>query len=585
MHTTIAHRKNPSTLLLLVVVLVFALSNSGLAQASTVISTTTTSMDMFAYPKATTPEGDYSSPLSAWEDRFVYTVEDLASAYDRALIIAEVPTADIAALDALNADFEALSVTLKQTIDELEAQYQADGYWDANTMLEFNRAFYTWNYEKYELVRVFFNTHGLMGDETGIIEQYYLNVLNVVLSYGMGPYMQIPSYDPNFVLTVGDSVIEPLYDAVYTQLAPFYANQDALEVAIAQVMEQSLRVWIHTMDIDFFTAYQAQVLLYLQNAKDFGMVYDLDSDEIVFDYNVANSRPIQLSDLLNSGDLHLGLFEDFFNANIDAAGTGFLTPEEVFAGPYIQQIIAEQIMYPFEQYDGSVGYFTKANTLQYCYTVISAQYSALSIPGSTNPPIPNQFPQTLGTAMNYYGYFETLPFLTSWIPQGAHTTVYDEYRHRNYLVVPFVDLYEESVVQVTRTITYRFEDGTIAAPSVTQTVTFTVSRDLLSDQVASSPVSAVLPAVSHPSVTYPAGNVTVLPPTQTVGALTVYWDTPNSTVDVVFPLEYPNGQTPGGGLPPTGDVLGVFQLALLGGALVSGVTVVRGALHRRRDKR
>lgn len=363
-------------------------------------------------------------------------------------------------------------------------------------------------------------------------------LMNLVPQVGMySSYQQLGS---DFSLTVD---LTPAYVTIYDGYTRAGLDAQTAEERTYASMRDSVAAWIERIDIDYITAYQAQVRQYLSMSQSMGLVYDLQEEEAVFDVGQAGTRPLILADLGAEAVYGFSLDETFFNMTVNADGTEFMTPTEVYESADFQALVTWVMDDLNTLTDFSAGSVTSSVT-----GAIDAQYNAMMTPGSSSQPIVAALPEYL---IHYFALYNGsltdasrggLTPIPDWRDEAIvpGETPYDTDRAKNYLDIPFTVLAKGGKHEVTREITYNFEDGRAAAPTETQRAEFTCLQDAFTDVVEWAPADqeVTLPAPAVPEVTYPGDGATVLPPASAVGSLLVRPDDKNSVASVIFPLEF-----------------------------------------------
>lgn len=347
---------------------------------------------------------------------------------------------------------------------------------------------------------------------------------------------------------LGDEELpDPEFDAVYTELFGTYTGM-GLSVVEAQdrtleTMRDSVLDWIERVDLDYLRGYQAQVRQYLNTAQQAGVVVRIADDTAVLDTGDPGTRPMRLSDLR---EVYLNSFYmdvEFFDLTLNGDQTDFLTPEEVFASDGFQELVGYATAALNDLPDHEQGTVVEA-----LKDVVETQYSMLATPGSSSQPIMVALPTFVSEYFSlceehFAGLSEPeLRPLPNWKDDAVVPGELpdDTYRAQNYLVVPNTLFSQQGTHSVTRDVSYAFEDGTEAAPGVAQAVEFTCLVDAITGEAEWVPEgqTGTLPALTHPAVTHPAAHATVLAPETEVPAVAVTPDSNNSTLQVIFPLDY-----------------------------------------------
>lgn len=501
---------------------------------------TTISMDMYDPIKGYT----YESPIEMYNNYLYWEVTYLAEDYNtstRQEIVDNYPDVNIILIDEFINENYQLGVELGNKFAGFEEKYQQAGYLGAELYSELLAAIYTYRYDAYSKTAAFITEHGDFGDSTGFVVEYLLRSIDISgMHLSLYSYQALLHYDNDFITATYDlTVLEPIYDEVYRQVSAIYSDPDEINKKVSKIIEDSIRAWIYEVDIDYFIAYQAQVQLYLQNLKEMGYVWDNANETMDLSINVSDQRELILGDLKTNGAGWLWLATEFLEVNLTADGTAFLSPEEVYQSEYIQEIIEQYAMYSFDpEYSNDENFYSKESVLNHMIESIYGQYNAISMPGSSQQPILSGFHSILYGIVDNYKYTGTLPELTPWIEAGNTLPVYDQYRILNYTKVPYINIKEETVKEVTRTITYLFEDGTVAHESVLQNTEFRVEKELISGLVSSDIESVTFPAVSNPIVSHSDDKVIVLEANQIVEELVVTKDSENIEITVTYPLEH-----------------------------------------------
>ncbi|MDQ0361457.1 MucBP domain-containing protein [Breznakia pachnodae] len=499
----------------------------------------TVSINLIDYPKE---YSSYRAPLTIFNDSIAQTIAQHPTTYQdsyREYIITTYPEVDIKKLDDFVSTINGYNADLKSEFETFQTIYDNQGYVDAYLLSEELTASYNYNSSKYNYIASFINTYG--DEYNQEINDFIVSFLDDSVYYvGFMGYLDLG-------YTIGNdyenqkAIISSAYDEVYQQVSYLSDDPDERNKVVADIIQDSVMDWVYEVDIDYFKAYQAQVRLYLQNTKELGYVYDTDNNVIDYSWNVVNSREIILGDFLADPYIGGSLSPEFLSANLNADGTDFISPEEVYETPFIQTIIQQSvkdIITPSDSTD--TAFYEKENYVESTYNAIIGQYYAMSMPGAYSQPILQAYNWhfVYKARDEYYSEHQKLPELTTWIPEGQTITEYDQYRLLNYIKLPSIDLEKESIETVTRTVHYVFEDGTIASPDVVQSANFNVVKELISGREIVDSESQILASIENPTVDYVQSDVTVLQPNESVKEVEVTRNSTNEEITIVYPLEF-----------------------------------------------
>ena len=500
-------------------------------------------MDMIAYPKYPKGTDDYRAPMETYNDSIADVINQQSQYYKseyRQYICNIFPEADIQKIDAFVESIDGYNKDVKNTFEKFQTTYEKQGYIDAYLLSEELTAAYNYNSTKYNYIASFINTYGEQYDEE--INTFLLSFLDESISYvGFIGY-----YELDYML--GDDyenqkkLISNLYDEVHQQVSYGKTDADEINKMTADILQKSIMDWVYEVDIDYFKAYQAQIKLYLQNAKELSYVYDIDNDTIDFSWNVTNGRSLVLKDLLINTYVFESLFPEFLAANLNSDGTALISPEDVYKTDFIQNIIKQSITSVLTPQTSSEQdeFYKKENYVETLYSAIEVQYAEIGMPGSSAQPILQVY-NSYFVDMAKEGYYQEnhkLPILTTWIPQGQTKTEYDQYRLLNYSKVPMVAIKEKHTKAVSRAIQYTFEDGTSASQDVIQSAIFTTTKELISGKESGDVGMQTLPSLENPVVDYAQSDVRVLPAKTDVKEVQVTKDSTNIIETIVYPLEF-----------------------------------------------
>ena len=311
--------------------------------------------------------------------------------------------------------------------------------------------------------------------------------------------------------------------------------------------------WIERQDLDYLMAFEAQVRQYLATAQSMGLVIDSNTDRVRLDTGVGDSRPIAFADFFTDNDF-FGLHEDFLRLALNEDQTDFLAPSEIYASEEFQYLVG-QALGVLEGVDPA----DEAAVARAVDGAIYSQYSLLSTPGSSQQPVAVALPYFLaGTYFAAYveeldaGRAHPMAPLDDWLVTGTlqdgtkieNELPYDVFRSRNYIDVPEVVASKTGEGgAVGRTISYEFVDGKKAAddkPQLSDPFSCVWNGVLDEFEWVDPSEPRVLPAVPHPTVTYPASNARVLEPEehQAVNELAVALGDKDTAVTVTYPVEF-----------------------------------------------
>lgn len=420
------------------------------------------------------------------------------------------------------------------------------GYTDAVAMRDLLSATYAFEFDVTNEFIAAYNADRvweiLDPQSPGRAHQYLLDLVSALVTSvpQAGTFSSYQQITNDFESTVDMSqTYAALFDA-YTQAGLGAAEAEERTYVS---MRNSVAAWIERIDIDYITAYQMQVRQYLSMSQSMGLVYDEQDQRAVLDVGQAGTRPLILADLGEDAVHGFGLYGMFFEMTINADGTDFLTPQDVYESADFQDMVTS-VMTDLE----TLTDYSAASVTDSVEAALSLQYRAMSVPGSSMQPITVALPTYLRDYFDMYADSLTdasrggMTLISDWRDEAIvpGETPYDTYRAKNYIDVPFTVLAKGGKHEVTREISYHFEDGVEAAPTETQRAEFTCLQDAFTDEVEWAPAGqeVTLPAPNVPSVTYPDGSATVLPPVNPVSPLLVHPDDKNSAVDVTFPLEF-----------------------------------------------
>ena len=114
---------------------------------------------------------------------------------------------------------------------------------------------------------------------------------------------------------------------------------------------------------------------------------------------------------------------------------------------------------------------------------------------------------------------------------------YRENCMRIYNELPAIPVREYTSRHRTRTIHFKFANGTRAHDSIVQTAHFGTVRDLFSNQERITDDSVTLSSLPIPSVSYPTGQYTVLSPRESeIPEMILTLDSMNEELTIIFPL-------------------------------------------------
>lgn len=358
-----------------------------------------------------------------------------------------------------------------------------------------------------------------------------LGFANPIFTFSSTAYNQLNFYP---IVENDEHRINEIYDDLYAELKELYGDGHETQKKTYDILKTAVLDWIKVLDIDYITAYQAQVDQYLSLVDNAGWEFDPETDSIVYE-STSKSRKLILGDLSKIHEFFL--HDSFHTITLNADKTAFLSPDEIYASELFQALV-RPVTDNFTVFEES-NTFTKEAVVEAIIYVTHYQYNALHAPGGYGQPITHVFPNLIIKIFNNFIFSEKptkLPTLENWIDPETGETPYDTYRSLNYIKAPEIAFSNTLEKTVTRTIHYVFSDGTTAAPDVIQEATFTGKESLITGVTTWNEDNLILPALDNPTVSAPNESCTVGEPAEIVEEVTVDLTTNNLDVTVTYPL-------------------------------------------------